>query len=260
MSHKKASTDPGKDLHLYSRIGMYNEIVFSFFNEDGSDYDFSSVTLEAGVKRNRGDEDLITLTEADGITVIDNDVHLVLDGADSSEFKERPYYWQLRRTIDSKEKVWLNGVHDWHNGKFDAFNNAGEVITITDGSEVVTVTIQESGGSVTLASLGDVLQTADAAIPVDADTFHFWQFLGGVLKQVTWANIVALLAAIFAPKFVFYTFADNGGLLPVAAKAGTLYIAEDDYNSAGGDWIPAGSWFISKVDGASLFSEYSIKL
>ena len=117
-----------------------------------------------------------------------------------------------------------------------------------------------TGGDLTLAALGTTLQTSAADTPLDADTFNFYDAVDAILKKVTWANIVALLAAIFAPKFVFYNFADNGGLLPVAAKAGTLYIAEDDYNSSGGEWIPAGSWFISKVDGASLFSEYSIKL
>lgn len=192
MSHKKASTDPGKDLHLYSRIGMYNEIVFSFFNEDGSDYDLSTVAIELGVKRNRGDEDLITLTQASGITVTDNDVHIVFTESESAEFKERPYYWQLRRTIDSKEKVWLNGVHDWHNGKFDAFNNAGETITITDGSEVVTITIQEpGGGSVTLASLGETLEEAAADTPLNPDTFYFFDFVDQILKKDTWGGLKA---------------------------------------------------------------------
>lgn len=199
MSHKKASTDPGKELHLYSRIGMYNEIVLSFFNADGTDYDFTNVTLQVGIKKNRGDEDLVTLDEGDGITITDNDVHFVYTEAESAEFKERPYYWQLRRTIDSKEKVWLNGDHDWHNGKFDAFNNSGETITIDDDGEVINITIHDSGsgGSVTLASLGTTLQTAAADTPLDADTFNFYDAVDAILKKVSWANIKATLKTYF---------------------------------------------------------------
>src|SRR6185503_5932451 len=129
---------------------MYNEIKLSFFNSDGTDYDLSSIDIEVGVKRNRGDDDQITLTEGDGVTIIDNDVNLVFTESESAEFKERPYYWQLRRTIDSKEKVWLNGDHDWHNGKFDAFNNNGENITISDEGESINIII-ESGGSSSFA-------------------------------------------------------------------------------------------------------------
>lgn len=147
MSHKKATTDNGKELHLYSRIGMYNEKTLSFFNADGSDYDFSAVDLEIGVKRNRGDEDYVTLTEGGGITITDNDVHFVFTEAQSETFKERPYYWQFRRTISGNEKVWLNGDHDWHNGKFDAFNDSGDTVQINDNGDVINIFIQDSSGS-----------------------------------------------------------------------------------------------------------------
>lgn len=168
MSHKKATTDNGKELHLYSRIGMYNEKVLSFFNADGSDYDFTDVGVEIGVKKNRGDDDFITLTDGGGITITDNDVHFVFTEAQSATFKERPYYWQFRRTIDSKEKVWLNGDHDWHNGKFDAFSDSGDTIQINENGEVINIVIQESGGTslflgyfVSLAALQLAYPTAE---------------------------------------------------------------------------------------------------
>jgi hypothetical protein len=160
VSHNKATTDPGKELHLYSRIGMHNEKRLSFFNSDGSDYDFTGVTLEIGVKKNRGDADFITLSEGDGITITDNDVDFIFTEAQSELFKERPYYWQLRRTISGNEKVWLNGDHDWHNGKFDAFNNNGETITIDDNGTPVLITISEAG--ISQAEL-------DAALALKAD-------------------------------------------------------------------------------------------
>lgn len=147
MSHKKATTDNGKELRLYSRIGMYNEKTLSFFNADGSDYDFSSVDVEIGVKKNRGDDDFITLTEGDGVTITDNDVHFVYDEDQSDTFKERPYYWQFRRTISGNEKVWLNGDHDWHNGKFDAFNDSGDTIQINENGDIINITINDASGS-----------------------------------------------------------------------------------------------------------------
>lgn len=151
MSHKKATTDNGKELHLYSRIGMYNEKTLSFFNADGSDYDFTNVTIEIGVKRNRGDADYVTLTEGYGITITDNDVHFVFDEEQSGTFKERPYYWQFRRTISGNQKVWLNGDHDWHNGKFDAFNSS-DTITIAEDGDNILITINDSSG----AAIGEI--------------------------------------------------------------------------------------------------------
>lgn len=131
---------------------MFNEKTLSFFNADGSDYDFSAVDVEIGVKRNRGDDDFVTLTEGDGISITDNDVHFAFTEAQSATFKERPYYWQFRRTIDSKTKVWLNGAHDWHNGKFDAFNDSGDTVTITENGEVINIVINEAGVSVDATS------------------------------------------------------------------------------------------------------------
>lgn len=140
---------------------MYNEKVLSFFNAAGSDYDFTDVGLEIGIKKNRGDDDFITITEGNGITITGNDVHFVYNEEQSATFKERPYYWQLRRTIDGNKKVWLNGDHDWHNGKFDAFNDSGDTIQINDDGDIINVTINEGGG-ITQAEL-------DAALALKAD-------------------------------------------------------------------------------------------
>lgn len=197
MSHKKASTDPGKDLHLYSRIGMYNEKVFSVFNADGTDYDFTDVGIDVGVKRNRGDDDFLTLTEGDGVIITDNDIHFVFSEDQSSLFTQRAYYWQLRRTIDGNKKVWLNGDHDWHNGKFDAFNNNGETITISEDGETVSITIQESG--ISQAEL-------DAALALKAD--------------LNTRSITAASTATLTPNV------DNYDLFEITAQSQAITIAE----------------------------------
>lgn len=170
MSHKKATTDNGRELHLYSRIGMYNEKTLSFFNEDDTDYDFTDVGVEIGVKKNRGDDDFITLTEGNGITITGKDVHFAFTEAQSALFKERPYYWQFRRTIDNKEKVWLNGDHDWHNGKFDAFTSDSE-ITIAENGEVIRIVIQESGG-------GSAIQFQDEGVDLGNNQADKVDFVG----------------------------------------------------------------------------------
>jgi hypothetical protein len=57
-----------------------------------------------------------------------------------------------------------------------------------------------------------------------------------------------------------WTFADNSNNFPTATHSSTLYITTDSHGSPGdADYVPAGSWMISKIDGANEFSEYSIK-
>lgn len=58
-----------------------------------------------------------------------------------------------------------------------------------------------------------------------------------------------------------WTFASNGGAFPAATLAGTLYISTDDHGSIGdADYAPANTWFVSKIDGADVYSEYSVNI
>lgn len=181
--HKKAATDPGRELHLYSRIGMYNEIILSFFNGSGGDYNLSTVTLEVGIKKARGDADFITLTESSGITKTDNDAHLVITEAQSLTFTQKAYYWELRRTISGNKKVWLNGDHDWHNGRFDSFTGAGATITIDDNGTPVSIIINDMGGYVTRT----VSATSTATLTPDIDNYDLF-VLTAQAEALTIAN------------------------------------------------------------------------
>lgn len=58
---------------------------------------------------------------------------------------------------------------------------------------------------VTLSNIDDALQTASAAIPVDADTFSFHSFIDGVLKLVSWTNIKATLKTYFDTLYCLLT-------------------------------------------------------
>ena len=57
-----------------------------------------------------------------------------------------------------------------------------------------------------------------------------------------------------------WNFAGNSGNFPTAAVAGKFYIAEDDHGSPGdADYVPAGTWMVSKTAGANSFSGYYYK-
>jgi hypothetical protein len=146
---------------------MSNTKRFTFFNGDGTDYDLSGVTLSIGIKRPRFTNDILTLTSGQGLTISGNDVDLELTSLQSAEFDERVYYFELRRVISGKQKVWLNGDHIWHKGTFDAFNDNGTNITIDDNGEDVLITINESGSSGGVQSItGDYVDNTDPANPV----------------------------------------------------------------------------------------------
>jgi len=162
----RVTTDPSKKLTIYSRIGMSNTKRFSFFNGDGTDYDLSGVTLEIGIKRPRFANDILTLTSGQGLTITGNDVDMELTAAQSANFDERVYYFELRRVISGKQKVWLNGDHIWHKGTFDAFNDNGTNITIDDNGEDVLITISESGSG---GGAVDSVNGATGVVLLDAD-------------------------------------------------------------------------------------------
>jgi hypothetical protein len=213
VSHKKAATDPGKELHLYSRIGKYNQKRLSFFNQDMTDYDLSDIVFEIGVKRNPADDDFVTLTIGDGLTVTDNDLDFVFDEEVSATFTERAYYWELRRTRTGNTKVWLNGAHDWHRGKFNSFNNAGCTVNNDD----VIIVIQESAAGV-----------ANAWIPVgDFDAS------GGSLPTVGGTGPADAFEA-FNTLTVTVAGSIDGNFLPV----GTILVAMQDNPT--NDFSPTG--------------------
>lgn len=69
---------------------------------------------------------------------------------------------------------------------------------VTDSDLVVlSNTSNTNSGNETLATTGATLETAAADTPVDADTFHFWQSVGSILKKVSWTTIKATLKTYF---------------------------------------------------------------
>jgi hypothetical protein len=52
-----------------------------------------------------------------------------------------------------------------------------------------------------------------------------------------------------------------GGNFPTSINSGTIYIAATDHGSLGDpDYVSTGTWFISLVNGANSYAQYSYKL
>jgi hypothetical protein len=81
----------------------------------------------------------------------------------------------------------------------------------------------------------------------------------GSNKRGTTSQFAALVASGTLGWGGLWNFAGNGGDFP-SVDEGVLYIAEDDHGSPGdGDYVAAGSWFISITDGATVFADFSFK-
>lgn len=81
-------------------------------------------------------------------------------------------------------------------GSQPEINFTGDV-SVTNDPANSKVTVNVTGGSVTLSSLGTTLQTAANDTPLDADTFNFYDAVDSILKKVSWANIKATLKTYF---------------------------------------------------------------
>jgi hypothetical protein len=195
----KITFDPSREIEVYFRVNRAgNPKAFVFVDANGAAYDISGKTFEFFVKDNAQSTDKrISLTVANGGLNVsgagNNRLNLVVTEEDTA-LKARTYYCELYEQGD--KFTWLNGRAIGHNGTFDGVTETTGVTVNVDGDEV-TITVEMSGGDVTLASLGTTLQTAASDTPLDADTFHFWDAVESILKKVTWTSIKATLKAYF---------------------------------------------------------------
>ncbi len=253
-------------LNFKARVNESSIIkILTFRNADGTPRDISGKGWELPVKKSPYSRtDLFKLTEGNGLTVQGDDNNELAIEVSAERATVQPDVYFGRLYSSTEDKTWLDGDWEFHNGKYDGVTETDD-ITIYENGEEIIIEVSGSGGSVTLASIGETLETAALDIPVDADTFHFWDLVEGILKKISWANIKATLKTFFdtlyAPKGGNWNFAANGGNFPTAKKEGTIYRAEDDHGTFGDvDFVPAETWFMSKIDGANSFSQYSYKL
>lgn len=220
----KITFDPSREIEVYFRVNRAgNPKAFVFVDANGAAYDISGKTFEFFVKDNQqSDDKRISLTVANsGLNVSgagNNRLNLVVTETDTA-LKPRTYYCELYEQDD--KLTWLNGRAIGHNGTFDGVTETTGISVNIDGDEV-TITVEMSGGDVTLASLGTTLQTAASDTPLDADTFHFWDAVDAILKKVTWANIKAAITALYQLLIIPETTLVDGATIDLSAQNNKL--------------------------------------
>ncbi len=193
-----ASLTKERLLNFKARINESSIIkILTFKNSDGTNRGISGKGWRLPVYQQPSSRTpIFTLTEGDGLTVQGDDNHQIAILVSASRATVRPdvYFGRLYSSIE--DKTWLNGDWEFHNGKYDGVTETDEIIVYENGDEII-IEVSDSGGSVTLASLGTTLQTADADTPQDTDTSWFYDVGDSIIKLWTWATQKATLKTYF---------------------------------------------------------------
>ena len=143
-----ATIDPSRRLDLYLRVKRAGTKKFIFVDDDGASINISSYSFALYVKQYAGDiSNTISLTIGSGLTVggSGNNELTASFSTTNTNIKEGKYYWELVK--GSTTKTYLNGEVIAHNGVFDGVSNDEDTITITDGTDTVTIEFTESTSS-----------------------------------------------------------------------------------------------------------------
>lgn len=214
----ETSFDKSRYLRFYARIGEAGvSKVMTFVNSDGSPHSITSYDFEFPVKDKPGGRTLFTLTVGDGLTIIgDDDNQLQFDISQARAARRATTFFATLYSA-AEDHTWLNGNFIFHNGKFDGVEETESITVSTDGGTVLITIEGGGGGSVTLESLGETLQTASADTPLDVDTSWFYDIADGVIKLWTWATQKSLL------KTYFDTLYDSVGAAAAALVSANAY-------------------------------------
>lgn len=185
-------------LNFKARINEASVVkILTFLNSDGSGHDISALGFEIPVyKSELSTTPIFTLTVGDGLTVQGDDDHQLAIELSALRATQRYGTYFVRLYSSTEYHTWLSGDWEFINGKFDGVVET-DSITIYENGGDVTITIESGGGDVTLASLGETLETAADDTPLGPDTFHFWDFVDGILKKVSWTNLIGILDALY---------------------------------------------------------------
>jgi len=198
VSHK-VTTDKSKNIVIYSRVDeTANTLTFRFKDANGDPFDISALDFKYILQSKPGRTgQVFELTVGDGLTVegAGNDELVLQISDEDATIRPMAYFGRLFSVTENK--TWINNKHIFHDGEFDGISVNEQEITITQEGGIVEITITGGSGSVTLESLGTVLQTAATDTPLDADTFNFYDAVDAILKKVSWASIKATLKTYF---------------------------------------------------------------
>lgn len=148
MSIPASAFDPSRRLDLYFRIKRAGVKVFIFVDAAGAAIDISAFAFAWRLKQYAGARtNVIELTIGAGLTVGgagNNELSAALTVANTS-ISDGEYYHELIK--GSTSKTYLNGKGIAHNGLFDGVGSDTSTLTITDGSDAVTIQISEAGAA-----------------------------------------------------------------------------------------------------------------
>lgn len=209
MAERYAEFDKSRLLNFKVRIGEVGvSVILKFRNVDGTPRDISGKGWYLPVKKEpAARNNLFQLTEGDGLTVQGDDsdeLKIEISASRSNPFgsyRSDVCFGSLKTT--NPNRTWLNGDWEFHNGKYDGVTET-DTITVSEDGDTVYITItgsSEGGGTVTLTSLGTVLQTAENDTPLEADTWNFYDSVDDILKKVSWSNIKSTLKTYFDTQY-----------------------------------------------------------
>lgn len=142
----KATFDPSNPLVLYFRCARNGTLDFVFLDSNGNPYSLIYDDVELHVYQSEGDKKpVFSLVMGSGISVVSTGRIRATVTAAITNINEGQYYYELYRP--DLGKTWLADYAIFHNGRFDGLQESSENVTIYDGTNTVTVNVEDSNFS-----------------------------------------------------------------------------------------------------------------
>jgi hypothetical protein len=134
------SFDPSRRLDLYFRCNRAGNKTFKFFDDAGAALDIRLFEYDVFIYEYEGaDTPIVTLSTTEG-GGSNNELACTIT-VSQSNINEGKYYWELYK--GSTDKTHLCGEAIFHNGKFDGVTTDTTNLTITDGGDDISITIDD---------------------------------------------------------------------------------------------------------------------
>lgn len=141
------TSDPSRYIKWFFRINRDNVKTFRFLNSNGTAKDLTGFVFQVNIRKDKDDDDnILELTEGSGLTTTDNEVVVTVDKDEAADFSDDVYFIEWVVTEGGRERNWLSGDAVFHNGRFDGVSCDRETLIIKDSSDVVEITVTDSGG------------------------------------------------------------------------------------------------------------------